>query len=60
MADEKNETLQDLIAHEEWSIEYHTKGLEKAKIKLNALKMSVDGKEPVDIDKMLFERKYHV
>jgi len=60
MANKQKETIKDLIAHEEWSVEYHSKALEKAKIKLNALKMSLEEKQPVDIDKMLFERKYHV
>lgn len=52
------ELILELIAREEWQVEYHQKSLDEAKAKLNALKMSLKG-EPLDIDKMLAERRYH-
>jgi hypothetical protein len=58
--EEQKQTIKDLIANEEWMIEYHTKCLTESKIKLNALRNSDDKKQPLDVDKMLRERKYHV
>lgn len=54
-----DQLIQDLIAHEEWAIDYHTKSLLEAKIKLNSLKAALEGKKALDIDKMLQERNYH-
>lgn len=52
------ELIKDLIAREEWAVEYHKKELQSAQIKLNGLKMSFEQEQPVDLDKILAERRY--
>lgn len=59
MSEVKNkELIKDLIAREEWSVEYHTRSADEAKAKLVALTLALEG-EPLDLDEMLAERRYH-
>ena len=55
---DKQELLIDLIAREEWAVDYHKKQLQEATIKLNSLRQQLKESAALDVDALTRKRRY--